>query len=135
MDDNNIHTKAPSKKFIVISLGINFLVGCTLIPLILDPGRFSFLKLLEVVYWQGMVAFTWPFLFLNILFIQFLGNLPDLNTILELLIYPSAWILFGLTLLLKRGKWITLVLLHIIIIISFLIVWNSVFTGYDFMIG
>lgn len=135
MDDNNFHARAPSEKIIAISLGINFLIGCTLIPLILNPDNFSFLKLVEVVYWQGMAAFTWPILFLNIVFFQFLGNLPDLNTVTELLIYPIAWILLGLTLFLKRGKWITLILLHIIIIISFIIVWNSVLTGYDFMIG
>ena len=135
MDEVNSLNKVPSTKTILISLGINLLLGCTIIPLILDPDSFSFLKLLEVVYWQGMVAFTWPFLILNLIFFQILGNPPDLKTLLSILVYPIGWILLCLTLFLKKGKWVTLILLHITIIISFFIVWNSVFSGYDFMVG
>ena len=63
------------------------------------------------------------------------GYLPDLRTTLSISIYPFIWLAVFLLIFLKKKKWIPLLLTHILVLISFLITWNAVLNGYNFMVG
>ena len=49
--------------------------------------------------------------------------------------YPVMLLFLILSLFPKRPKWWVLALLHLLLIVSFAVVWYKVLNGYDFMKG
>ena len=130
-------SKNPSLKIILISLAANILICCTLLPLAIQPYQiFTFRQLLEILLWQGLANIGWiiPLLFSSLAFFR-QGSLSDLGVILRLLIYPAGQIALILLIVIKNNKWIPLIVLHILIVLSFIVTWYPVLNGYDFMIG
>jgi len=127
----------PSLQLIWISLAINLLFCCTILPLTLQSGSFfSVSQLLETLLWQGLGLIAWP-ITLIMAFVSplFSGNLPQLSDLLILFLYPLIEISLVMVLVLKNKKWIPLISAHIMVLISFTITWMAVFTGYNFMVG
>jgi hypothetical protein len=130
-------SKNPSIKIILISLAANIVICCTLLPLAIQPFQiFSFRQLLEILLWQGLAAIGWilPLLFSFMAFIR-QGSLADLGVMPRILIYPLGQIALILLIVIKNNKWIPLIVLHILIVLSFIVTWYPVLNGYDFMIG
>ncbi len=130
-------SKNPSLKIILISLAANILICCTLLPLAIQPYQiFTFRQLLEILLWQGLANIGWitPLLFSSLAFFR-QGSLSNLGVILRILIYPSAQLALILIIVIKNNKWIPLIVLHILIILSFIGTWYPVLNGYDFMIS
>lgn len=137
METTNLLSNNPTLKAIWISLALNVLLCCTLLPLALQPDQvFTLQDLLEVILWQGMALVGWP-MALVMGFVQLIsqGIIMDTRSLLSLLVYPTGLVLLALTIFLKRGKMISLILLHLLIILSFVVTWYSVRNGYDFMLG
>ncbi len=130
-------SKNPSLKIILISLAANILICCTLLPLAIQPYQiFTFRQLLEILLWQGLANIGWitPLLFSSLAFFR-QGSLSNLGVILRILIYPSAQLALILLIIIKNNKWIPLIVLHILIVLSFIGTWYPALNGYDFMIG
>ncbi len=130
-------SKNPSLKIILISLAANILICCTLLPLAIQPYQiFTFRQLLEILLWQGLANIGWitPLLFSSLAFFR-QGSLSNLGVILRILIYPSAQLALILLIIIKNNKWIPLIVLHILIVLSFIGTWYPVLNGYDFMIS
>jgi len=130
-------TGTPTQKLIWISLIINILLCCTLLPLILNPAQiFSAKQLLETLLWQTMAIISWPITLISAVFAFFKhGGLPTFMTLIKSLIYPAGMISLVLVFIFKQKGWIPLILTHLLIIASFVTVWLPVINGYDFMIG
>lgn len=129
--------KNPSLKIILISLAANILICCTLLPLAIQPYQiFTSRQLLEILLWQGLAIIGWiiPLLFSSLAFFR-QGSLSNLGNILRILIYPSGQLALILMIVIKNNKWIPLIVLHILIILSFIVTWYPVLNGYDLMIG
>ena len=137
METTNLLSKNSTLKTIWISLALNILLCCTLLPLALEPDQiFTLQDLLEVILWQGMALVGWP-LAIVMGVLQFIrqGIFMDTRSFLSLMIYPAGLVLLALTIFLKQGKFFSLVILHLLIILSFVVTWYSVRSGYDFMLG
>ncbi|MCJ7717349.1 MAG: hypothetical protein MUO54_12635 [Anaerolineales bacterium] len=127
----------PTIGIILVSLAANILVCCSLLPLAIQPNQiFTARQLLETLMWQGLAAIGWilPLLLSFLAFIR-QGSLSDLGVMLRILIYPLGQIALILLIVIKNYKWIPLIVLHILIILSFIVAWIPVLKGYDFMIG
>ena len=137
METTNLLSKNPTLKTIWISLALNILLCCTLLPLALEPDQiFTLQDLLEVILWQGLALVGWP-LAIVMGVLQFIrqGIFMDTRSFLSLMIYPVGLVLLALTIFLKRGKFFSLVIFHLLLILSFVVTWYSVRSGYDFMLG
>jgi hypothetical protein len=126
----------PSPKIIWFSLLINSLICFVVLPRVLQPQtHISFKQFGEVLFFQFISLIGWPIPFMaGLAGLLWGGTFPGLVDLLILLIYPAGTASFVLTLILKN-KWIPLIITHILILISFLITWNSTLNGYNFMIG
>jgi len=130
-------SKNPSLKIILISLAANIIICCTLLPLAIQPYQIiTFRQLLEILLWQGLANIGWiiPLLFSSLAFFRE-GSLSTLGVLLTILIYPSGQLALFLLFVIKNNKWIPLIVLHILIVLSFIVTWFPVLNGYDFMIG
>jgi hypothetical protein len=133
----NMNPENPSRKLIWISLAVNLLFCITALPILLQSGSFfKSRQLFETLFWQGISIIAWPVAMI-VGFLDFLGtgNLLDLRTTLSLAIYPLIWLAVLLLIFSKKGKWISLAILHILLVLSFIITWFPVFNGYNFMVG
>jgi len=66
-------SKIPSLKIILISLSVNLIICCTLLPLAIQPYQiFTFRQLLEIMLWQGLANIGWiiPLLFSSLAFFR-----------------------------------------------------------------
>jgi hypothetical protein len=120
-----------------LSLAVNILLSCTLLPFVIPPFEgYSLSDLLGVLLWQSIGTIGWPFALLGlVLGIPFGVKFPGLNPILLTLIYPVIQILLIRALISKTPSRTELILLHICITFTFVVMWYSVFNGYDFMSG
>ena len=127
----------PSPRIILISLAVNILISLTLLPLVMQPDSlFNFIQLIETLFWQAISLIGWPLpLFVSALNYLRNQNLSDLRTVLIVSIYPAVWLIASSLIFIKKGKWILLVILHLLLILSFFVTWLSVLKGYDFMVG
>jgi len=69
-------SKIPSLKIILISLSVNLIICCTLLPLAIQPYQiFTFRQLLEIMLWQGLANIGWiiPLLFSSLAFFRYLS--------------------------------------------------------------
>jgi hypothetical protein len=120
-----------------ISLFANLLFSSTILPLIIPPfGLYTLRELLEVLLWQGMGLIGWPIGLLGWAVNLLLGGTaPDFGTFLLFFTYPTLLVLFIISLRAKRSGWGALISAHILMSLTFLIIWYQVLNGYDFMIG
>jgi hypothetical protein len=118
-------------------LVVNLVVSWTILPFAIPPfGGYSFSDLFEVLLWQTICAVGWPFAILGILLsLPFGQEIPHFWDLLLILIYPAALILLIRTLTAKVVRNLDLVLLHTLLMISFVAVWYRVLNGLDFMVG
>lgn len=127
----------PSPRIILISLAVNLLICLTILPFVLQPDSlFSIKELIETLFWQAISLIGWPVpLLVGALNYLQNRNLSDLRTALFVSLYPAIWLIVLSLIFIKKGKWILLVILHLLLILSFIVTWDSVFKGYDFMVG
>jgi hypothetical protein len=129
-----IHSKTKS---IIAGLIVNFLLSWTTLPLAIPPFRiYAFRELMEVLLWQGMGAVGWPLGILGgfaSLILQ--GKVSDLVALILVLTYPTMLWLLVFILFSKSSKLWALIMLHMLITISFAVIWYQVINGYNFMIG
>jgi hypothetical protein len=120
-----------------LSLAVNIILCCTLLPLAIPPFEgYSLSKLLEVLLWQSIGMVAWPFAFLGlILSIPFGAKLTSVVSLLLMFIYPAIQFLLIRSLIAKTPQRVDFILLHIFVIFSFVVVWYYVLNGYDFMVG
>lgn len=126
-----------SPKIIRNSILINIFFCWLVLPLLLQPtvlispGQF-----LETFFWQALGLVTWPVTLTMALVNPFFSRtLPRLSDIFRLILYPLIEISLLMILILKNNKWILLILIHILLLITFSITWNAVLNGYNFMVG
>ena len=120
-----------------ISLVANLIFSSTILPLIIPPfGYYTPRELLEVLLWQGMGLIGWPVGLLGGAASLLLGGtVPEFGTFLLLLTYPTLLVLLIISLRTKGSGWGVLISLHILLILTFGIIWYQVLNGYDFMLG
>jgi hypothetical protein len=124
-------------KHVVAFLIVNFLLSWTVLPLVIPPFRmYAWRELLDVLFWQGIGVIGWPFgILAGCANLIRQGGMPDLVTLLLVLIYPSMLTLLILVLFSKRARRWFLLLLHLLLAFSFAAVWYQVLNGYNFMTG
>jgi hypothetical protein len=120
-----------------LSVAANLILCCTLVPFLLRPfGSYPFSMLLEVLLWQAIGMVSWPFaLFGLALAIPFGAKLSSVTPFLFTLLYPAIQFLLIRSVISKTPHRINFILLHILITVSFIVVWFYVLNGYDFMSG
>jgi hypothetical protein len=120
-----------------LSLAVNILLCCTLVPFVIPPfGGYSFSTLLEVLLWQGIGMVGWPFAILGMaLSIPFGAKLTSVAPFLFILLYPAIQFLLIRSVISKVLHRLDFILLHIFVFFSFVIVWYYALNGYDFMTG
>jgi hypothetical protein len=119
------------------SLVINALLSWLFLPFVIPPFQgFSPIDLFEVLLWQVIAAFGWPFAILGGLLSQiFNQGYDNLLHLLFLLIYPVMLLLLGRAVFSKSIQRWELPLLHLLLVFSFAAIWYFVLNGYDFMAG
>ncbi|MCX6083179.1 MAG: hypothetical protein NTW32_26935 [Chloroflexi bacterium] len=120
-----------------LSLAVNILLCCTLVPFVVPPFEgYSFSTLLEVLLWQGIGMVGWPLaLFGMALSIPFGAKLTSVASFLFIILYPTIQFLLIRSVISKALHRLDFILLHVFVIFSFVIVWYYVLNGYDFMAG
>jgi len=128
---------SPSPKIIRISILINIFFCCLVLPLFLQPTPLISLdQILEALFWQVLGLIAWSVtLIMTLVDSWFSGALPRLHDIFSLLLYPLIEISLLMVLILKKNKWIPLILIHILLLMTFSITWNAVLKGYNLMVG
>ena len=120
-----------------LSLAVNILLCCTLLPLLIPPFEgYSPAKLLEVLLWQSIGMVGWPFALLGLILSLLFGtSLTSVVPLLLTLIYPAIQFLLLRCVIAKTPHRVDFILLHIFVIFSFVVIWYYVLNGYDFMVG
>lgn len=120
-----------------LSVAANLFLCCTLVPFLIQPfSNYPFSMLLEVLLWQAIGMVGWPFaLFGLALSIPFGTKLTSVAPLLFILLYPAIQFLLIRSVISKNPQRISFILLHILITLSFIVVWFYVVNGYDFISG
>jgi hypothetical protein len=120
-----------------MSLVVNAFISWTLLPLVIPPFRiYTISELAETLLWQGMGAFGWPLALLGIgLSAPFGGHARDLGSVLMTLVYPGMLVLAVRVFTMHGRRLWPIVLLHLLLTLSFALVWWRVLNGYQFMEG
>lgn len=119
------------------SLAINVLLSWTILPFAIPPYQgYSAADLLEVLLWQGIATVGWPFAILGgLLSLIFTQGLANPGPLLLMLVYPAMLLLLTRAVFSKSLQRWELPLLHLLLAVSFAIIWYYVLNGYDFMPG
>jgi hypothetical protein len=119
------------------SLVINVLLSWLILPFVIPPFQgFSPTDLLEVLLWQFSAAIGWPFAILGGLLSQiFTRGYDNLLHLLFMFVYPVMLFLLGRAVFSKSLQRWELPLLHILLVLSFAVIWYYVLNGYTFMSG
>lgn len=118
-----------------VSLVVNFFLCCTILPFVISPLEgYSFSKLLEVLLWQSIGMVGWPFALLGLILSIPFGAEPT-SAVFLLLVYPAIQFLLIRSVIAKTPYRVEFILLHILLIFSFIVMWYYVLNGYDFMVG
>lgn len=122
---------------LILSLVVNILLCCTLVPFVIPPfGGYSFSALLEVLLWQAIGMVGWPFaLFGMVVSIPFGAKVAGAAPALFVLLYPAILFLLIRFVIAKTLRRLNFVLLHLFVFLSFVVVWYYVLNGYNFMAG
>lgn len=123
---------------VCLPLLVTALLAWTALPLALPPFRaYTPSELFETLLWQAMGAVGWPFALLggglSLLFGAGAGSTAA--SLLLMLVYPAALTLLARCLLARTLPRYSLILLHLLVVLSFAAVWYGVLNGYDFMPG
>lgn len=123
-------------RLIAALLAANALISWIILPLAIPPYRgYSLAQLLEVLFWQGVGTVGWPFAilggFLALLFGRGAPSWPLLLTFL----YPAMLFLLLRVMTTRQRRRVELFLLHLLVPVSFALIWHSVLNGFDFMVG
>jgi len=120
-----------------LSLAVNILFCCTLLPFIIPPFEGHPLsKLLEVLLWQSIGMVGWPFALLGLIIsIPSGARLGSVAPLLLMLMYPAIQFLLIRSAFAKTRRRVDFIILHIFVILSFGVMWYSILNGYDFMVG
>jgi len=88
------------------------------------------------MFWQVAILILWPPVIRTAIFSVLHGQIgPDLASIPLFLLYPASIVLLVRALAAtKCNRW-EMVLLHILITLSFDVIWYQVYNGYGFMVG
>jgi len=119
------------------SLVINIFFSWMILPFAIPPFQgFSQTDLFEALLWQVIAAFGWPFAILGgLLSIIFTRGYDNLLHLLFMLVYPVMLLLLGRAVFAKHLQRWELPLLHLLLMLSFAVIWYYVLNGYDFMPG
>jgi hypothetical protein len=122
---------------VVIPLAINVLISWMVLPFAIPPfGGYSLRQLLDIALWQGIGTVGWPLVLLGwLLSLPFGQVTPRLGSLLLTLMYPAMLVLLVRALTTKILRRWELALLHILLALSFALLWYQVLAGYDFMVG
>lgn len=119
-----------------LSLALNILLCCILLPFIIPPfPGFSLSALFEVLLWQVIGAVGWPLALMGLAISVPFGARTSAATLLPLFIYPVIEFLLIRLLISKTPRRIDFILLHIFVILSFIVMWSAVLNGFNFMPG
>lgn len=119
-----------------LSLVVNVLFGCTLLPFLIPPFEgFAPSDVLEVLLWQGIAAIGWPFALLGMFLAVLSGGGPGDASALLTLLYPAIQFLLVRLAISKAPRRVEFILMHALVVLSFAAVWHRVLNGYDFMAG
>jgi hypothetical protein len=123
-------------KLIVSTLIANFLLSWTLLPFLIPPFRgYSSSEFFEVLFWQSIGAVGWPFVLLGVvLSVPFGAKLTSPDSLFTLM-YPAIQFLLVRSAISRTQRHWELILTHVLVTLSFAVVWYYVLNGYDFMSG
>ena len=118
---------------ISLPLVVNILLSWTLLPFVILPfASYSLPKFLEVLLWQSICTVGWPLALLGIVLSFPFGAKPSSASTLFILIYPIIQVLLVHSMLSRMPRRVELILLHLLVPLSFAVVWYYVLNGYDF---
>jgi hypothetical protein len=121
----------------LLSLTATGLLSWTILPLAIPPfGAYTLAQAMEVSLFQVIGAIGWPLAILGVIASTLMGSsLGSLASVFGILIYPAV-LLLGLRVFAARRRmpW-ELPLLHVLLVVSFALVWYAVRNGYNFMVG
>lgn len=122
---------------VFLPLIVTALLAWTVLPLALPPFRaYTAAELFETLLWQAMGAVGWPFALAGgALSLLFGAGAATAQSLLLMLIYPAGLALLARGLLARTLPRYSLILLHLLVVLSFAAVWYGVLNGYDFMVG
>jgi len=123
--------------FIFLPLAVTALLSWTILPFLIPSfGAYSFSQLLEVLLWQGLGAVGWPLALLGLtLSLPFNLRLTGDYSFLFILLYPAIEFLLLRSVFSRTRRRLELIILHLLVIFSFVVTWYHVLNGYDFMPG
>jgi hypothetical protein len=123
-------------KLIASTLIANFLLSWTLLPFLIPPFRgYSPSEFFEVLFWQSIGAVGWPFVLLGVvLSVSFGAKLTNADSLFTLM-YPAIQFLLVRSAISRTQRYWELILMHVLVTLSFAVVWYYVLNGYDFMSG
>jgi hypothetical protein len=121
---------------IILPLLMNALLSWSLIPYVIPAFEgYSVTQLFEVLLWQSMYMVGWPIAILGvILSYPFYTESVEASAFF-ILMYPVIQILLVVSIFSKAPRRGVLILLHVLIPLSFAVLWYYVHHGYDFMPG
>jgi hypothetical protein len=121
---------------IVATLIVNSLLSWTLLPFVIPPFRgYSPSAFFEVLFWQSIAAVGWPFVLLGVVLTVPLGAKLTSASSLFALMYPAIQFLLVRSAISRTPRHWELILMHMLVTLSFGVVWYYVLNGYDFMSG
>lgn len=123
--------------YIGVALSINILLSLFLLPLVMPQSNgYPFSRLLEVLLWQVICTICWPLAVLGIvLSVAFGASTFNATSVLFIFIYPAIQALLIHSAISKTYRRFESILLHLLVTLSFVVVWFYVLNGYDFMSG
>ncbi len=123
-------------KLIVSTLIANFLLSWTLLPFLIPPFQgYSPSEFFEVLFWQSIGAVGWPFVLLGVVISVSFGTKLTSADSLFTLVYPAIQFLLVRSAISRTHRHWELILMHVLVTLSFAVVWYYVLNGYDFMSG
>lgn len=132
----NAQRSQVAMRTVAVSLFVNLLVSLLVAPLLIPPFRsYSISELAEVLFWQVVGLIGWPLGILGWLSNMIAGGDPGTTEGLLLFMYPVMLFLLLFTLLSRKHRRWALIPLHLVVAVSFAVVWYKVLNGYDFMRG
>jgi len=121
-------------KLIAATLSANVLLSWTLLPFVIPPFRgYSPTEFFEVLFWQSIGAVGWPFVLVGVVLSVSCGSKLTSAESFFTLMYPAIQFLLVRSVISKTPRHCELILMHMLVALSFAVVWFYVLNGYDFM--
>jgi len=122
---------------ITIPLAINILISWTILPFAMNAAVvYSIGDLFEVILWQGIGLVGWPLAIVSgLLSLLISQDISQVGAMVMIMIYPAILALLVRALFVKVVRLWDLAIPHLLIALSFVVIWAMVLNGYDFMLG